>query len=316
MFAPATKKQLKLRMALAGPSGSGKTYTALRIAHALADGGKIAVVDTENGSASKYVGEEVDGITWAFDAAELADDFHPKRFVELIKYAEANGYEVLVIDGLTPAWSGKNGMLDQVDRLAARSKSGSGFNGWRDAKPIEREFWDALIHCKVHLICTLRVKTEYVVEEDQRGRRVPRKVGLAPQQRGDLEYEFDIVGDLDHDNRMTIAKTRCSALAGQVIGEPGAELAATVKAWLSDGLRIPDDAISPDHVRSVIKKLGPHHDAVVQQLGKPVVTWTMADVDAAKPIVEALRAKTEPPADDDRRPADDTHTTDTFQGAP
>ena len=51
-FAKATKEQAKLRLAIFGPSGSGKTFTSLRLATGI--GGKIAFIDTERGSASKY----------------------------------------------------------------------------------------------------------------------------------------------------------------------------------------------------------------------------------------------------------------------
>jgi len=70
-FRRATRQQSKLRMTIDGPAGSGKTYTALRLAHMLAEGGPIAVIDTERGSASKYVGESPDGIPWQCDVVEL-----------------------------------------------------------------------------------------------------------------------------------------------------------------------------------------------------------------------------------------------------
>ena len=54
-FKKATKAAAKLRLGLIGPAGSGKTMTALRIAHGL--GGRVAVVDTERGSASLYSGD-------------------------------------------------------------------------------------------------------------------------------------------------------------------------------------------------------------------------------------------------------------------
>src|SRR5437868_1621038 len=65
-FKKATRKQARLRMALIGPAGSGKTFTALKIAHYL--GKRIAVLDTERGSASKYAGEVLpDGLQFDFD---------------------------------------------------------------------------------------------------------------------------------------------------------------------------------------------------------------------------------------------------------
>ena len=51
-FTKATRKKARLRLALTGPSGSGKTMAALMIAKGL--GGRVAVLDTEHGSASLY----------------------------------------------------------------------------------------------------------------------------------------------------------------------------------------------------------------------------------------------------------------------
>ena len=52
IFQKAIRKKARLRLALTGPSGSGKTYGALLLANGL--GGKIALIDTEKGSASLY----------------------------------------------------------------------------------------------------------------------------------------------------------------------------------------------------------------------------------------------------------------------
>jgi hypothetical protein len=82
----------------------------------------------------------------------------------------------------------------------------------------------------------MRAKTEYVLEADAKGKMVPRKVGLAPVQRDGLEYEFDVVGDMTLDNELLVTKSRCEALTGQVISKPGAEIAATLRAWLGQGV--------------------------------------------------------------------------------
>lgn len=47
----SSRKQAKIKAALAGPSGSGKTYSALLLAFGLTSNWKdIVVLDTENGS--------------------------------------------------------------------------------------------------------------------------------------------------------------------------------------------------------------------------------------------------------------------------
>src|SRR5690606_8741237 len=163
-----------------------------------------------------------------FDVVEL-DTFAPATFVDLIRLAEAEGYDLLIIDSLSHAWMGTDGMLEQVDKIAKRKQYGSSFAAWKDANPQERALWDTMLGCNMHVIATLRTKTEYVIDEvvgrDGKRRTVPRKVGLAPIQREGLEYEFDVVADLDMDHNMSITKTRCRALTDKVFPRPGREVA-------------------------------------------------------------------------------------------
>lgn len=225
-FRKATKEQLKLRMALIGPAGSGKTYSALNIAQHL--GKRIAVIDTEHGSASKYAG------LFAFDVVEL-DSFHPQNYIAGIQAAEQAGYDVLIIDSLSHAWMGKDGALELVDRAAKRSPSGNSFAAWRDVTPLHNQLIEAMLACQLHLIVTMRSKMEYVQDKDEKGRTQIRKVGLQPVQRDGLEYEFDVVADMDTSNTLIVGKTRCPNVAEAVVPKPGKEIADTLLAWLTDG---------------------------------------------------------------------------------
>lgn len=227
-FTPATRSAVKARIALAGPSGSGKTYTALTLATRLAE--RVAFIDTERGSASKYAGEQ----GWAFDTL-APTAFSPKSLIEALGVAAGAGYGCLVVDSLSHYWSGVEGMLEQVDKAAKRSGGGNSFAGWKEARPDERRMIDALVSYPGHVIVTLRVKTEYVVETDDRGKKVPRKVGLKPEQRDGIEYEFDVIGDLDLDNTLVVSKSRIPMLHGAVIAKPGPEFAETIRDWLADG---------------------------------------------------------------------------------
>ncbi len=232
LFHRATKSQAKLRMALMGPSGSGKTFTALSVAGAL---GRVAVIDTEHGSASKYAGSgAAEPGRFVFDVLEL-NDYHPQQYIDAIHAAGAAGYDVLVIDSLSHAWNGSGGVLEIVDKAAKRSDSKNTFAAWRDATPLHNQLVEALLAAPLHLIVTMRSKTEYVLERDERGKMTPRKVGLAPVQREGMEYEFDIVAEMDMQNTLMITKTRIPRLTGKVIPTPGAALGETLKAWLLDG---------------------------------------------------------------------------------
>lgn len=226
-FKKATKRQAKLRLALVGPSGGGKTYTALSIAVHL--GKRVAVIDTERGSASKYAD------TFSFDTLDL-DTFEPQKYIDAIDAAAKAGFDVLVIDSLSHAWMGKGGALEQVDNAARRSSSKNTFGAWREVTPQHNAMVDALIRAPMHLIVTMRAKTEYVIEKDDRGKSVPRKVGIQPVQRDGLEYEFDVTADLDLEhNDLIIGKTRCAALHGKVFRKAGKDIADVLNGWLSDG---------------------------------------------------------------------------------
>ncbi len=226
-FKKATKAAAKLRLGLVGPAGSGKTMTALRVAQGL--GGPIAVIDTERGSASLYVGER--GI--AFDVIEL-DSYEVEHFIDGIRAAVDGGYSVLVIDSLSHAWAGKGGILEFVDKAGKRNQSGGNFGAWRDATPRHNALVDAILGAPLHIIVTLRSKVEYVVE-NVGGRNQVRKVGLQPVQRDGLEYEFTVVGDVTQEHDLVVTKTRAAFLKDAVIKEAGEDLGKQLAAWLADG---------------------------------------------------------------------------------
>jgi hypothetical protein len=225
-FKRATRSQARLRLGLIGPAGSGKTMTALRIASGL--GGKIAVVDTERGSASLYMGER----DMEFDVIEL-DSYEVENFIEAINAAAAGGYSTLIIDSLSHAWAGKGGILEFVDK-AGKRQGGGNFGAWRDATPRHNALVDAILGAPLHVICTLRSKVEYVVENIN-GRNQVRKVGMQPVQRDGLEYEFTVVGDVTQDHDLIVTKTRAAFLKDQVIREAGEDLGKQLAGWLSTG---------------------------------------------------------------------------------
>lgn len=227
-FKKATKEKQKAKVALIGPSGSGKTYTALRMAKALGD--RIAVIDTEHGSASLYADQ------FDFDTLEL-ERFDPRIYIKAMRAAEAAGYDVLIVDSLSHAWMGKDGALELVDKMKSKY-GGNQFAAWGDVTPIHRDLIETILATKLHLIATMRSKTEYVVEEDSRGKQRPRKVGMAPIQRDGMEYEFSVVGTLDVDHTLVIDKTRCPDLDGQIFNKPGEDVAKILLDWLNAGAEV------------------------------------------------------------------------------
>lgn len=228
MFKKAVRKQAFLRLALMGPAGSGKTYTALLLAKHLGCR-KIAVIDSERGSAKLY-SDLVD-----FDVCEL-ESFAAERYIDAIVFAERAGYDCIIIDSLSHAWAGKDGILEYKDKRTDLSRSKDSFGaGWRDATPLHNKLVDSILAFKGHVVATLRTKTEYVLEQGPNGKMTPRRVGMAPVQRDGVEYEFTVVGDFIEAEKLEITKTRCSRLAGELITRPGREMAETLLGWLNSG---------------------------------------------------------------------------------
>src|SRR5690606_14563448 len=207
-----------------------------------------------------------------FDVLNL-DTFSPEVYIQAIRAAEAAGYDVLIIDSLSHAWAGKDGALEQVDKVARRMQTTNTFAAWREVTPMHNALVDAMVRCKCHLIVTMRAKTEYVVEKDDKtGKTTPRKVGLAPIQRDGLEYEFDIVADMDIDNNFIVSKTRYKPLTGAVINKPKPELGREILVWLESGAPMEDvpraqaQPTSNGHAMTIEEALKRYHAAAASKL--------------------------------------------------
>jgi energy-coupling factor transporter ATP-binding protein EcfA2 len=226
-FKKAVKYASKGRIALIGPAGSGKSYTSLLLARALAGpNGRIAAIDTEHGSLSKYAD------LFDFDVIEL-DSFSPQTYVEALHAAENAGYDVFLCDSLSHFWTGRDGALEFVDMAGKRSKDNMG--GWKEFRPHERLMVDEMISSPCHVICTMRTKTAYEEQIDEKGKKKRVKIGLAPVQRDGLEYEFDLVGYMEEDNTFITDKTRCPFYAQKAYTKPGPKEFAPLVEWLKGG---------------------------------------------------------------------------------
>lgn len=233
-FRKAERKKAKLRLALAGPSGSGKTYSALLIAKGL--GGPVAVVDTERGSSELYA--DNGKIDLDFDVLQLEPPYNPSRYIEAIRAAKKGGYNVVIIDSGSHAWMGEGGMLDEVDK-ATKANKGNTMAGWKAVAPLEKKFLEAITGTDIHIIMTLRTKTEWEISKDEKsGKTKPVKVGLKPEQRAGIEYEFTVAFDLSVDgNIATASKDRTDLFADQYF-TPTEETGKTLLAWLNSGKEV------------------------------------------------------------------------------
>jgi hypothetical protein len=221
MFQKATRTQTFLKLAITGPAGAGKTYSALRLAKGLTKTGKIAFIDTENGSASLYSDE------FSFDVHEVSPPFVIGKLVDGVKAALTGGYDVLIIDSATHWWQGVLEYKDQLDK-----RGGNSYTNWGDANKHYDLFLRAVLFSKIHVICCMRSKMDYILEVNDKGKQVPRKVGLAPVMRDGIEYEFSAVLDLDLHHQALSSKDRTGLFQNGifVITE---ETGEQIKDWLT-----------------------------------------------------------------------------------
>lgn len=192
IFKQAVKSKSKLRLALQGSSGSGKTYSALILASSL--GEKIAVIDTESGSASLYADK------FNFKVFELNSPYAPENYIEVINVAGKNNYDVLIIDSLTPAWDGEGGYLDLKNKL--NDSYGAKTN------PRHRKLIYSILQSKLHIIVTMRTKTDYQSSFNEKGKLILHKIGTTPIQKEGIDSEFTIVFGLNENHNVKILKDR------------------------------------------------------------------------------------------------------------
>ncbi len=254
-FQKASKAQSKLRCALFGPSGSGKTFSALRMAKGMAgDEGKIVVIDTEFGSASKYADR------FDFDTLRLDDNPTPAQIGDAIRAADNAGYTVLIIDSMTHAWEE---LKRQVERISKTPRySGNYWAAWSEGTPMQKEFVRTILGSKCHIIATMRVKTHWDVEKDSQGKGKPVRKGLDPEQGKGIEYEFDMLLQLSTDHVASVDKDRTGKFQDKVITCPDEDFGRELALWLSEGVPVPDEPAPKNAADQAM-------DAIGEELGEP-----------------------------------------------
>jgi len=224
LFRKATREKVFLKLAVTGPSGSGKTYSSLRLARGLVGPtGKIALIDTENRSASLYADR------FDFDTLDIAPPFDNEKFIEGVNAAVEAGYGAIGIDSASHFWEG---ILDYKDKLDQRG--GNSYTNWKIAGDKFGGIVKAVLQSPAHVICCMRSKMDYVQEKDDRGKTQIKKVGLAPIMRDGIEYEFTTVFDVALNHQAAVSKDRSGLFVDkifQITEETGAQL----EAWRLSG---------------------------------------------------------------------------------
>lgn len=243
LFKRAEKKRVYMKIGVAGPSGSGKTMTSLLLARGMhGPRVKVAVIDTENESASLYA----DRVGFPYDVAAMSPPFLTSKYIKAINEAVAAKYDVVIIDSGTHAWAGTGGILERKD--LADLKPGS--NKWTNWGPFTKEhnaFMATILHSPIDVLFTVRSKQDYVLE--QKGEKsAPKKVGMAPQQREGTEYEFTIFLEIDMNQILTASKDRTGLFRDRMVQLDEAmtlEIGQEIAAWRDSGAALATAPASP-----------------------------------------------------------------------
>lgn len=259
MFQKAQKKKVKLKLGISGPSGSGKTMSALRLAKGL--GGKTAVIDTENGSASLYSDK------FDFDVCELRPPYTTDKYNKAIMAAVNAGYDNLIIDSISAAWTGDGGVLDR--KTQKDSRGGNNWTNWASFTKEQNAFLSQILQAQANLIVTMRSKQSYELVQDGNKTKV-QKLGLKPEQRDGVEYELTVMFDVGMTHECEATKDRTGLYVNrifQVTEETGKEL----KNWLNSGKDICAELIKEIDSRlklcadDYVEKVGTYLDDPVNQ---------------------------------------------------
>lgn len=229
----ATRRKVKLKIGLAGVSGGGKTYSALLLAKGLAGSfDKVAVIDTENGSADLYA-HLGDYSTLTLDAP-----FSPEKYIEAIKMCEDAGVEVIVIDSMTHEWAGSGGCLEIQEKLGGR------YQDWAKVKPRHRKFLDTILASPCHVITTVRSKQDYAMNVENGKSRVT-KLGMKQVTEEGFEYELTLSFDVSLNHLASTSKDRTGMFTDKpefmITEKTGEQLAD----WGSKGIDAPVEPKEP-----------------------------------------------------------------------
>lgn len=224
------RKQVKLRLGLSGASGFGKTKSALLLAYGMTgDWSKIAVIDTENSSASLY------SDLGNFKVLDLSAPYSPERYIQAIDLCEKSNISVIIIDSVSHEWNGSGGCLDVHEKLGGR------FQDWANVTPRHQAFIDKILQSQCHIITTTRRKMDYSLDIGSNGKTQVVKHGTKEITRDGFEYELTVNFELINENHLAKAsKDRTSLFANKPEFVITIETGRKILEWCNSGTNLQD----------------------------------------------------------------------------
>lgn len=276
----AERSKAKLRIGLSAPSGAGKTYSALLMASGIASAwDKIAVIDTEAGSAELYshLGD--------YNVMPLEAPYNPERYIEAIKACEDAGMEVIIIDSTSHEWEGKGGMLEINESIAQSKFRGNSWSAWSETTPRHQAFIQAIVTSKCHVITATRNKIDTVMTEDKK----VKKVGTKEIQREGFEYELTVNFNIDRDTHKAVAsKDRTNIFDSMDPFVITTETGKTLREWAESGKEVVKPVVEVPVVtkQDIVDYLATTHPEVAKKdMAAFILEKTGLDAKTVEPVV-------------------------------
>jgi hypothetical protein len=183
-------EQGSAKMAWFGPQGSGKTMSAVQVAVGLAHhfhkDAPIAFFDTEKGSDFAKPLCDAEGIRMLRIKSRAFADL-----LEALKEAEQMGACALIVDSMSHVWT------ELMDAFCRQKKiSRIEFQHWRELKAVWREWVDAMLNTRLHILIAGRAGKEYEYQENDNGKKELITTGTKLKAEGEFGYEPDILVEL------------------------------------------------------------------------------------------------------------------------
>jgi hypothetical protein len=287
-FVKPSSLKAALKMALYGPAGSGKTFTALLLAEGLARhaGKRVAVVDTEMGSA--FYAQQVEQRAVHPEAFDF-DVLHSKAVTEVlagVRGLDLDAYGVLVVDSISHIWdSCRNAYTGRQTKIGSIP-----LHAWTAIKKPYKELMHLLLSTPLHVLICGRQGIDYT---DDDGSGELKSVGYKMRAEGETAYEPDVLVRLEsfRSNRKTpaipvahVEKDRTGILAGKSIDWPAFDSLARPLLGLlgTKQAQAPtDDEVSLQDAEALARAERDEQQRSTELAGQFIARMTLAETPAA-----------------------------------
>lgn len=223
----ATRKKVKIKLAISAPTGFGKTYSALLLAYGMVnDWTKIAVIDSENDSASLY------SDLGPYQTITMTPDYTVAKFKQAVKLCIDAGIELIIVDSTYHYWHGQGGLLEYNNKLGGR------YQDWAKTTPLYMEWLNTILQTPVHFICTSRKKQAYEIVKSE-GKTTVEKKGMEDEIRSGFDYEMTVAFNIVTAGHLTeTSKDRTRLFADKPEFIITSETGVLIKQWCELGIDV------------------------------------------------------------------------------